>query len=391
MRLPIFSQLDNSRPLIIFLYLYLLTLLLTYSLRAIGFANEWHGWNIAEWLINYDYGFVRRGLSGEFIGALSSVTGFGLNFIVAFLAILAMAAFIFLLSRAPIYSPMMGLAMIWPTNLSFYFTDHSSILRKDILIILFSLIYVFALPSGRLNSNKFLIIFSIASIFLTLTHELFLFYTPFFICASFLLGRGLVRVGFAVALSSFATAAALLLFAKPILGSKTCLDLLSLGATESVCHGILEWPFHSLLDSFNDVLEKVGPWHFLPVIAVLFVSTLPNYLYLRGNFPISAGQSFIVCVTAMLACLAPLFFIAHDYGRWIHLFSMQSMFLCFVLVCGKALDPRRCSERLQRPPRTKPTILCLVLATGLLFELRHCCAHEVSWLRLGPLARILAG
>jgi len=53
----------------------ILVFLDTVRLALVG-LRENHAWKVGDWLINYQGGFVRRGLIGEFILSISSWSGF---------------------------------------------------------------------------------------------------------------------------------------------------------------------------------------------------------------------------------------------------------------------------------------------------------------------------
>ena len=50
--------------------------------RGYAFSEAWDEWMVADWLINYAAGFVRRGLSGELILFASDVFGVRANILV---------------------------------------------------------------------------------------------------------------------------------------------------------------------------------------------------------------------------------------------------------------------------------------------------------------------
>ena len=57
-------------------------------------AETWSGWAIGDWLINYDNGPTRRGLSGAIIFYLSQVLNIQLNWLVFSIQLLALLSLI---------------------------------------------------------------------------------------------------------------------------------------------------------------------------------------------------------------------------------------------------------------------------------------------------------
>ena len=69
---------QKNYRLIIALYLFVLTLLSIYYLAAVNVVPTYNA--MTEWVINYQGGFVRRGLIGELVFQISNLFNLNLRF-----------------------------------------------------------------------------------------------------------------------------------------------------------------------------------------------------------------------------------------------------------------------------------------------------------------------
>lgn len=107
-----------------------------------------HGWKTADWLINYQGGFVRRGLIGQTIFSLGR---FGNPvYIATALQTGLFAAVVWQASRLPGARDRLGwMILLSPLLMLFYLYDHSGSMRKEMLGFLFLLLFVRWAPLRR--------------------------------------------------------------------------------------------------------------------------------------------------------------------------------------------------------------------------------------------------
>jgi hypothetical protein len=139
--------------------------------RSLGWG---HGsWQITEWLINYQGGFVRRGLPGEAILYVSDFLGIQANYIAIFISLLAYVFLVIYLivktrhkfTTLLILSP---IVMGAPAYQDF-------IIRKDVLSIIF---FLLCLKILSLKHNHILRYFCLnfIAVIAVLSHEAFFFF-----------------------------------------------------------------------------------------------------------------------------------------------------------------------------------------------------------------------
>lgn len=130
-------------------------------------------WQITEWLINYQGGFVRRGLPGQLIFYVSDFLGIQANFIAIFISLLAYIFLVIFLivktrhkfSALLILSP---IVMGAPAYQDF-------IIRKDVLSIIFFLVCSKILLSKKKKILKYVGL-NLVAIIALLSHEAFFFF-----------------------------------------------------------------------------------------------------------------------------------------------------------------------------------------------------------------------
>ena len=138
--------------------------------------------SMGEWLINYQGGFGRRGLLGELFTQISLKFNFPIRkTILYFLYFIFVVyySFIYLFFRDIKKNKLIIISVLSPLFVLFPLAELEALGRKDILIPLFFLIFCnfFLRTSFLVLSSILLIFFPI----LLLTHEVSIFYLPFFL------------------------------------------------------------------------------------------------------------------------------------------------------------------------------------------------------------------
>lgn len=147
-----------------------------------SFYEEYSAWQYADWAINYQGGFIRRGFIGEILYNIHYFFSVDLDFLVLIivnLLILTCAIFIFK-SVEIIKKNQLNILIYLSPGFFLYPLMNSEIIgRKDILMIFSISLIVFL--EGKLK-NLFLLFLVIFLLILTiLSHSAFLFYSPYII------------------------------------------------------------------------------------------------------------------------------------------------------------------------------------------------------------------
>ena len=138
--------------------------------------------SIGEWLINYQGGFGRRGLLGELFTQLSIKINFPIRELILYFLYFTFIVYyslIYLFFRNVKKNKLIIVSVLSPLFILFPLAELEALGRKDILIPTFFIIYciIFSRTSFFGLSLILLICFPI----LLLTHEVSIFYLPFFL------------------------------------------------------------------------------------------------------------------------------------------------------------------------------------------------------------------
>ena len=137
--------------------------------------------SIAEWIINYQGGFGRRGFLGEVFSQISLIFNFQIRklilfFLYIFLICYYAMAFFYLKDFKKNY--LFTLSLFSPLVFMFPISELEALGRKDMLIPLLFLSFCFLFK--KLNFYFLSIFLLILYSILLLTHEVSIFYLPFF-------------------------------------------------------------------------------------------------------------------------------------------------------------------------------------------------------------------
>ena len=137
-----------------FLYLVILTSLIFQVSKFYSFYTEYSAWQYVDWLINYQGGFVRRGLIGEFLFQIHNMINFDLDILIfSFVSFLYLIVSFFLIKTIKYLenSQLNTLIFLSPGFFLYPIMNSEVIGRKDILFLLVTAFFVFFIISFRKN------------------------------------------------------------------------------------------------------------------------------------------------------------------------------------------------------------------------------------------------
>lgn len=287
-------------------------------------SNGGDYWLSTDWILNYDFGFIRRGLFGSILNLLSSNPETKLLVLSLFLSFLYISI-IFLIYK--IYTStnqnFVSLTLLAsPLFIIFPLLDFRGSFRKELLgFISLLLIYQFFNEVKRSNKRFFLLITYIISIFSSEVNFLFL---PFIVIHIY---ENRNSNKFKIYIFEYLSASILyiLLFflTSESVGKNLdliCNDLLNNNYSKNICDGSIRFMKLKFNETVGYVLasitkEKIFGYFILTVLGFLpFISDI-NWLVKNKNKILISGTYF-----------APFFFIAMDWGRWLYIF-----FSCLII------------------------------------------------------------
>ncbi len=321
------------------LFIFFLLIVPVYFLILHSFAIVCNGWIIGDWLINFDGGFVRRGLSGYLILKLSDLLNVKPNFTVMAVQMTIylsyMAVLFFLIYRKKI-NVWFILMLLSPVTVLFPIHSSSAAGRKEIILFFLFALFILCLQKKILKSPFIILLFFLAILVATSFHELFFFFMPYFIAASYLKSKidnepFHFRKMLLVISGSFLMIILFCLFGKNINGSVICSSLMARGLPDNICHGILSWPENY---SFKDALKYAMEGHYISVYGTeLFLGLVPFVLFIKYlKDPVLRLKQFFIAFLFLFLFSSPMFLLAIDWGRWINIHFVLLLFTSTLLL-----------------------------------------------------------
>ncbi len=306
-------------------------------------------WQYGEWLINYQNGFVRRGIIGELIFNLAKL--FNNNLELSFLIITSFISLIYYL-LSYFFFKKIELNKIWyfilfsPIFYFFFIVISKVGINKFILFYIFYLSYLLFLCSKKYSINRNFLFFLIFPLML-LIHEAFIFFIPFlFLPIIFILKKNNYNY---FIFQSLVT----ILFSLIII-FVLYLNKGSLIHTEIICNSLndyapmkCDWwgPIFALSHDLgiNNEGRKLSFFYihddfktYIGFIVYFVYCYLPLYVFYKKvklnklkNF-VNKNIVFIFSLITLISTL-PLFHFAEDWSRWLSVLFHLSIFLLVYL------------------------------------------------------------
>ena len=336
----------------------------------------------ADWLINYQGGFVRRGFLGEIFFQLSYYTKIDILYLLFFFNIIVIILFFYLIYniiKSSLYNNLFLVYCLIPSTILFTFFDPLAVGRKDYFILLPYLFYASYINTLKLNNKIILILLFIIS---SLTHELTFFFIPFLFLFKFSnfpdLKLNFTNYIFEI-ICSFAILLTLIIVntLKVPYGNEICQSLIDLGINNEICNGVirdfanpntfdLNLIYNNLkyLSNFN-YFSQYSSYiilNYLPIILIFYKSVLDGKI----NF------NFFFIFAVSILFLSPLILLTTDWGRYLNnLFILH--ILCFHFLIKK-LNIKNINFSLLK----KLLIFPILLIYLTIWHMPHCCQKKVG-------------
>ena len=369
--------------------------------------NYYNVWTIGEWLINYQGGFVRRGLFGSIIYKISYALNISPISLVHFFTVLFFFLFLYLLKDCRKYfstlfllSPIVSLAPLL----------NNYLVRKDI-----SGIVAYALCTNLIikekNITNFIFINLISSISI-LNHESYFFYSMpslfllnFFSSKKINSNNNFLKICNTIFYLIPTLIVSILVFyfnGSYEIAFKINQSWLNLSTiitnTEffnpffpSGAIGSLSWTFNkgiSLpLSTFNSFEGRGLIW--IPAVWMLLIFICAQIFI--GDRDSSNRKFKTKALLWQLTFISPLFLLGWDFGRWIFLWISSSIFLTISLIRLKAINQNDLINFDKKYPKILTKLFNGFELNGLkkflylLISIPHCCWNLQNYLETLPI------
>lgn len=291
-------------------------------------------WLIGDWLINYQGGFVRRGLIGEILLGLSRASGVSYVPMVVMLQLGLYLAILIntwrLAVKAPI-SPLTALLVYSPAFLLFPVLDPQGAFRKEILLLALLSFICANLASSEKTRRPWVLpaAVGLACVFLVLNHEMLTPYLLYLVGAVVISERGFSKTArntLIAILPSIVITALLILFGRgdSQAVAAICASLQAGSPISCTTHGAISSLGENVAIAHRFVMLHTGEETRLVYLIPALLSTIPLVILLVKkqvrewmNWKMLAWM--LVLVSVSIIATLPLFWVAADYGRLIYI------------------------------------------------------------------------
>tara|TARA_A100001015_G_C15023978_1_gene729468 strand:+ start:980 stop:2179 length:1200 start_codon:yes stop_codon:yes gene_type:complete len=307
-------------------------------------------WQITEWLISYDGGFVRRGIGGEIVKTLSVVFELSPSLTIIILSIFSWLLLVFLVLRVsrgllPSYIVLSPVFLGMPIYSDF-------VIRKDVLGLLV-LAFSFLVIRNWDGIKKYIAVTTLL-VFGVLNHESIIFYGfPIIILAEISVNKNvdwkrnlvphipLLLVGLAVVINkgTVETALHITSFWNSFFTEKY--PRFCCYAENPAAIDAIGWSTQRGLSlSLSLLSEFVNGFIYVPLAWILTIFICLQFG--RWSLKKAAARQFSKIFLIQLFFVSPLFLLGWDFGRWIFFVTVSSLLWvsCFreVEISNKYLD-----------------------------------------------------
>ena len=319
---------------------------------VIRFYNNNAHYEVQDWLINYQAGFVRRGLSGEIFLFLSNLFNvevklFYLIFVCAILIYFFYLIYNFI--KDVTFNLINTIIIFCPFSILYNLFDSKSTGRKEIIVIVFLLFFINFIKKIKYKENSiYLLIFSFP--ILMLMHESVLFYLPYFFSVIFIYTNEENKNKMFILSFVFLLGISILTYILFTYGATTeqvkiiCDSLKNSVRDNCYTSGSIVELTRNLDIAYADVIDRNinGIWKgflkitiisiiigFLPIIIVSLFLYNQNQNHAFSNIIIKKFNYNLFLFLPLLSTL-PLYLFTIDWGRWVHTSYIMTM-IVFVL------------------------------------------------------------
>ncbi len=342
------------------------------------------GFSVVDWLINYQGGFVRRGLAGEIILHLSSWTRVApavwvLGMHAACFGTYLLCSFLLLRRQARLLP--YALLIFSPFLFRFPIHDEQGAFRKEIIYFAVLAVNVWAVVTPRPGLRRWVFRCTLAGFpLMVLAHEMLLVFLP--VLAAVHVWRGSLRARGRVAI-----AVALVLAAGAFLASAlTEVDrdqiqairrsLPSIAAGEG---GAIDWLARGGGHGRAQVRVAIATKGYVPIYLACALLAAAAFVPVRRRLNVLRRPAPALALCAALAGGVPLFATALDWGRFLNIYLVTLFLLTFLPGDDRAradsvhgAEPSAARPALT--PRRRQTLrLALLILYALSWHIPHCC------------------
>ena len=348
----------------------------------------------SDWLINYQGGFVRRGLPGEIFYQLHYFTKIQLDFIVFIFVAFFYILFGYFLTKflKNIKLNLLNFLIIF-SPLSFFYPvmEQKVSGRKDIIFTLSIITLVMFLEKIKFENQKYFII--LLTLLTTFSHSGFFVYVPLFFLIFIILNH---QISFKKIFKEifFISIACLVLFFIIIfntsINSNSIIDICNsvnkylpnCGVSDYI--STLNWSLKYEIELVTKIWNKENYISFY-ILAFFLANTPLIYLFTKSEFSNKNYSKFnpIIIFILINFCTIPIYYIGADYGRYMHITYLSLMLIYFKGLSNKFFLLRKTKKNYNK------FLFVIIFLYGFTWTIPHCCNNNFKFIYQKPISKII--
>lgn len=342
------------------IFYYFFTILLTWiGYNLYQYIENAHGFILGDWLVNYhDGGFKRRGLSGSFFFIIQDLTGINLKTLVFSTQMVLYFLFFFLIGKI-LYKKTVSILflslILSPLTFLFYLNDPHIVGRKEILLYLIFAYFIYLKDQKKFKGYRQYLVYLFLFIG-TLFHEIFIFYMPYFLLASYLFdGKIKIKENTLLFLSVLVPTFFIFFFGGLTNEGESLIMLSQRG---------IDFPSDKLniFDFSNTLLSSLDRYKDAPISYSLYlVSLLLGIIHFSFYLRTESSSSFKKIIKYFMLAIIyslPLFVLVCDWGRWL---QIHFILLFLILLSRRPKHNESQDKALNIALNTKNIILLVII------------------------------
>lgn len=350
----------------------------------------------SDWLINYQGGFVRRGLPGEIFYQLNRFTSVPLDLVV-FISVSLLYIFFAInfikLAQKIKFNFINLLVFFSPLSFLYPLMEQKISGRKDIIFIFLIIFLVTYLEKLNFKNQKYLIILFI--LISTFSHTGFFVYVPIFFLIFIILNY---RIPFKKIFIELMIISIFSMFFFFLILFNTSIDQNSIN---NICTSLkeylpdcgksdyietLNWSLKYEIELVTKIWNKEN---YIPFYSIAFLlANLPLMLVffksrLNKKYIFNLNPVFIFIIISFFTF--PIYFIGADYGRYMHL-TYLSLLICYF----KGISTKFIIVKNQNYNNIRKSIMFLIIFLyGFTWSIPHCCNNNFKFIYQKPLSKFI--
>ena len=329
---------SNKIILTYFTYLFFSCILfLTYHLNE--FPNKYV---FTDWLINYEGGFVRRGLLGQIIYKTAEITNLEIKYIILYFQIFSYLVYFYLFW---LFFQKIKINYFWyllvfsPVLFLYPLSELEALGRKEIIVITLFLLFAY-IKYNNLNNliYSFVGIFSLS----TLIHEVTVFYFFHYIFVIYLKNKFQIKKKFSntnylLIFFSIIILLYLSLYLHNFVNLQQIVSSYSYGL--SIESGSFSHIKPKVDEAFIKILNKVNFFSFLRIIFLILITLSPLFFFVRIEKKyMTKFLNLKILIFISLILSIPLYFLMFVLGRVIYINYNYLVVILILLFSFKVID-----------------------------------------------------